>query len=77
MNDQPFHPQKIQLTLPKSRANQIEEKISRALTRASTDNKLASCATLWRLFPTRDREHELSFLLLFVFSLRKEKKRKK
>lgn len=36
--------------------------------------QLASCATLWRLFPTRDREHELSFLLLFVFSLRKRKK---
>lgn len=39
--------------------------------------QLASCATLWRLFPTRDREHELSFLLLFVFSLRKRKERKK
>lgn len=37
--------------------------------------QLASCATLWRLFPTRDREHELSFLLLFVFSLRKAAKK--
>jgi hypothetical protein len=37
--------------------------------------QLASCATLWRLFPTHDREHELSFLLLFVFSLRKAKKK--
>lgn len=39
--------------------------------------QLASCATLWRLFPTRDREHELSFLLLFVFSLLLRKERKK
>lgn len=37
--------------------------------------QLAAWATLWKLLSTCDREHKLSFLLLFVFSLRKEVKR--
>lgn len=49
------------------------EKNSRALARQAQ----TTTATLWRLFPARDREYELSFLLLFVFSLRKRKKKER
>lgn len=59
---------------PKINSKQPNQRPIRVHSLRKHRQQLASCATLWRFFSSRDRERELSFLLLFVFSLRKAKK---